>query len=60
MKPAADILIVIPAQAGTQGEIRAVTLGPRFRGDDNGWERSDEAISIELRTSLGIASLRSQ
>jgi hypothetical protein len=30
MKPAADIPIVIPAQAGTQGEIRA-----GVRGDDN-------------------------
>jgi hypothetical protein len=36
MEPTADIPIVIPAHAGTQGEIRAVALGPRFRGDDNG------------------------
>ncbi len=27
-------IIVIPAQAGIQGKRRAVTLGPRFRGDD--------------------------
>jgi Dolichyl-phosphate-mannose-protein mannosyltransferase len=27
---------VIPAQAGTRGEVGAVALGPRVRGDDNG------------------------
>jgi hypothetical protein len=32
---AADAPIVIPAQAGIQGEVGTVALGPRFRGDDN-------------------------
>jgi hypothetical protein len=32
----AAVPVVIPAQAGTQGEVRVIALGLRFRGDDNG------------------------
>ena len=35
-KLAAAVPVVIPAQAGTQSEVRVIALGPRFRGDDNG------------------------
>jgi 5-formyltetrahydrofolate cyclo-ligase len=31
---ASSLFTVVPAKAGTQGERRAVALGPRFRGDD--------------------------
>jgi hypothetical protein len=29
-------LFVIPAKAGIQGQRTSLTLGPRFRGDDDG------------------------
>jgi len=34
MRISFPILIVIPAQAGIQGNHHAVALGPRFRGGD--------------------------